>query len=207
VTRYFLSLILLCAVNMFGLTTAEIKAHKATYKISQYTLLVAGQCTATAIGPHAVLTASHCEEATESIYIGDQQARVVKIMRDNADHTILFLKGIEFKEFVPIRENSSQIGDDVFVFGNPGTFEDIYRRGYLSGQYLETYGTLKVPIMLFDFHSFPGDSGAAIFNRDGEIVAVVSVIRWIKSDPITFTLVGSYPLLFSDQDLKMAKEF
>ena len=110
------------------------KAHRATHEIEMSTILDDTACSATAIGPYALLTASHCEEPNENITVdGDTPAKIVGIMRDGNDHSIYFLlMEKSFAAWAQVADALPETGEAVFVFGNPGQMTDVYRQGYVS---------------------------------------------------------------------------
>src|SRR5579864_1538915 len=135
--RVFLSVVaaLLLLTPCFGKVDSAIdKAHEASYLIGQETITAAQLCSATAIGPQALLTASHCEAATDDIEIAGQKvhgsAVIVERLRDGLDHTILLVKNISFPVWIDVLEQKPELAQDVFTFGNPGDFADIFERGY-----------------------------------------------------------------------------
>lgn len=222
---------LLCV--MFCLTTASfaanpvvVAAHKATHKVTIQTLDDGpeGTCSGTAIGPHALLTATHCSSASAVITIDGKDADVMSTMGDGLDHTIVLLSGIEFKDYADVSIGVKQEqSDDVFLFGNPNAVQDIYRKGYVAGfkQPLDAptsglealqrpvlkSGNSNVQVTFYDFNGFFGDSGSAIFNSEGKVVAVTSFITGAASPGYNFKLMGSYEMRFTAEQLKMAKEY
>jgi V8-like Glu-specific endopeptidase len=188
------------------------KVQPTTYHIRQSVLSGAAFCSATAIGPHALITATHCEQPTDSIDIQgfpDSEVTVVSRIRDEQDHTILLLKGIEFKDFANINETYSlQQGDEVFMFGNPGNWANIFRKGYYAGRTNEGSPFNKEPDeLLFDINIGHGDSGAALFNSNGDIVALVTGIIPDSDRANALQLSFAFPLGFTPSDLTKAKTF
>src|SRR5438067_2487145 len=111
------------------------KAHDATRHTAQRTSLMRDMCSATVVGPYALLTATHCElpDDTLAIQEGDVVTQILGRIRDGADHTI-YLVSDKFDTSAEINEHDPLAqGEDVFVFGNPGDWHDIYRRGYVAG--------------------------------------------------------------------------
>lgn len=154
------------------------RVHGYTHVIYQHTLLDGSKCSATAIGPHALLTASHCEQATSKITIddNDEPSKILNVIRDEQDHTI-YIVGDTFKEYAVISVVPPVVGDDVFMFGNPGKKTNIFRKGYVvytRGVSVSLFSVTPA-FVAYDLNGFEGDSGAGIFNDSGELVGVVSV--------------------------------
>ena len=214
--KFLLFLAILCiSLPVFGQSPAIVKAHKASYQIGQVTLSDKSVCSATAIGPHALLTATHCELPSEALYIRDAEgspAEVVARIRDGQDHTILLLKGVTFADYVTVDQKAIHVTDDIFTIGNPGGWKDIYQKGYVAGILIDhsmeaAMGEGKPPELLIDIQAFPGESGAGIFNTDGVLVAVLSGDEMQVHDGVSIDLGSAYPLSFKDPDLARAKSF
>lgn len=157
-----------------------------TSEQSTYTIEFAqGHCSGTAISENVILTAAHCFETDEAISfkLNGRQAKVKKIARDGNDH-ILVMVDISFAHKARLSTKASKVGDKVYYYGNPG-IKNQYRAGYVSGH--------KDGAMLLDVNSWRGDSGAAIFNEQGQIVGVVSAMA--VND--MFKLTVAYPLAFT----------
>ena len=214
--KKFLALfVLFIALPVFGLSPAEVKAHSASYQIGQATVSGGGRCSATAIGPHALLTASHCEEPTDALYIRGIEGNPVEIVgkiRDEQDHTIYLVKGVTFADYAELAPDKFEQGEDIFTFGNPGKWRDIYQRGYVVGTLVDNsmeaaMGGGDPDEILFNFQAYPGESGAGVFNLDGKLVAVVSQddIQVKAEEGIAFA--SAYRLNFKPEDIARAKAF
>lgn len=211
------AVVLLFLPCVAAVNPAVEKAHNASYHIAQMTLMGGSMCSATAIGPHALLTATHCELPTDDLEIMGQtvggDAIIVGRIRDYVDHTILLIKNIEFPVWVSVVEKKPSLGDDVFTFGNPGTWTDIFQKGYVAGLQFDTSmeaqltGNAKPPEILLDFQAYPGTSGSGVFNLDGDLVFVVSSYHEQSDDKVAIAFASAYPLLFSKDELAKATAF
>jgi hypothetical protein len=224
--KKFMLCVLLClmttACHASKARQEVIDAHKTTVEIAQRTVNSSNQCSATIIGPQAILTASHCEEASDTLEVVGTfdpiEVQIKKRLRDGLDHTIYLIDGTTFTNFAKVKQNDLQITEDVFLIGNPGPFSDFFRKGYFSGV-KEEQPTLadmfsgaasKPPALFFDMHVFHGDSGAAIFNSDGVVVEVLSgmFVTGKEDDAdFSFILAYAYPMNFSEDQLKRAQTF
>ena len=143
-----------------------------------------GTCSGTAIGPHAILTATHC--------FGDSTVKpagltVRQRMDDGDDHTILIVaQGFDADASIAPMPD---VGTDVHLLGNPATFRDIYARGYVAGAGENDATLLGLPIFL-------GDSGAAVMNDAGAIVGVISGVRVITGEGMRIQWAVAKPLRF-----------
>lgn len=223
--KFLFSLVLLLSTFACTATTSVSssviqKAHSASYQIHQSVMHGSATCSATAIGPQALLTATHCELPTDILLIrdADRPAIVMGRLRDDQDHTIYLLKNVTFKDYVNVDlSNKLEQGTDVFIFGNPGDLQDVYRRGYVAGRRTEGGGFLELftgekpeTIILFDMADYHGDSGAGIYAEDGKLVGVVSLIvsESDKDDPgVYMNLTGAYALDFTQSQLDSARSY
>ena len=189
-------------LSSYAAVPALDNARESQYQIRQSVITARSQCSATAIGPHALLTASHCELPTDELeirYLG--VATIVARIRDGRDHTIYLLKDAEFKTWAPVDLAVPTQGEDVYFFGNPADLQLIYRKGYLSGQMSYNDTT----IMLYVMSDWNGDSGAAIYSvTTNRILGVVSCIIPI-SETLKFT--GAFSFAFTKAQIEQAQKF
>jgi hypothetical protein len=180
------------------------KAHAATLEIGQKTIAHTAVCAATAIGPHAIITASHCELPTDDLFIDsvDKDVTIVGRIRDTYDHSIYLLDGVTFTDYADVKiADPLDQGEELFFFGNPADFVDLYRKGFVAGYRRET------DEVLLQIDAFPGDSGAALFNSKGEIAGLITevVLRQMPGAQIQFT--GCFRLQFTEADIERARKF
>jgi hypothetical protein len=141
------------------------KAHDSTRHIAQRTNIDRDLCSATVVGPYALLTASHCElpmTPSQSKKVPSSLTSWAASATAPTTRSILWPTSSTRAAEINEHDALSQ-GEDVFVFGNPGDWHDIYRRGYVAG--------LLDDEVLFDLPVFHGDSGMGIFNAQGQLLA------------------------------------
>lgn len=180
-------------------------AHKTTHLLETGDITGGGHCSATAIGPHALLTASHCEAPSDVIGIdGEEYKLLAPPIRDKFDHSIFYVNAT-FTEWATIATEPVQVGDDIFLFGNPGKWDDIFRKGYVAA----LSSTPSQPVA-YDFNGFPGDSGSGIFNAQGQLVGVCSV-GLMQGKPgsawPTMKLMGGWVFQFTPEQIKAALDY
>lgn len=178
-----------------GCVNVTERAHETTLH-----LVINGDesCSGTAIGPHAILSATHCFDWPFTIKVYGQPVRVIQALSDGNDHTVLIV-GLTFHRWATLGGEPRQ-ADRVFVFGNPGRETDMYRSG-------EVYGlspTSKGLAMLYGINGFYGDSGSGVFDDCGKLVAVVSFLRSMDMEYGRWQAMGSYPLAFTAEQLAEA---
>ena len=189
------------------------RAHKTTHKIITGARVGPDlMCSATAIARHALLTASHCESPSDKIEIDGDDAAIIGIIRDDNDHSIILTDRL-FTDAAEVKEALPEVGDDVFIIGNPATMNDVLRKGYVA-KVQQPQGLAALfgapTLIVYDMNAFEGDSGSGIFNEKGEVTGVVSVghIDKDKQDPaFLIKLMAGLPLQFTTDQLDKAKKF
>ena len=181
--------------------------HKTTLHIGQRTIVEGDiKCSATAIGPHALLTASHCEAPSDKLYIEgfDDPVHIDKIERDGKDHSIYLLNGPAFKDVASVDEYyAPRLGEHVFMIGNPGDWSGIYREGYVAGS-VDGKGETVTLVVINGWH---GDSGAGVFNTNGTLIGV-NTGRASQGETLDEIVFGYfYPLRFSKEQLSEAMSY
>jgi hypothetical protein len=172
-----------------------------------------GLCTSSALGPHALLTATHCDVGETTLRvdreIGDRH--VLGRIADGKDHTILFVDGDSFKDVMnkfynPDSYSMDKVGDDVFLYGDgAGMYPPQYRKGYRMDSVQigsdEVEGMPTGTVYLFDINIIGGDSGSAIYDKHGNLVSLVTYgINGGK-------YCGAYIMAFTAEQVKRAKNF
>lgn len=189
-----------------NMLTANSTITQVTHKIYMKTITGRGHCSATAIGPYALLSASHCEEPTDRVMVDDSWHNIDHMVRDGYDHTIFYLAdAIPFDQWARVKVVVPEQGSIVAMAGNPGMATSIYRDGTFAGEIDHVF---QGEIYLFNFASFIGDSGAGLFAEDGTLFAVESLLVDLSDDADhPFKMPGAYPLHFTDSQWADALAF
>lgn len=192
----FLLLVFLVAGCATQLSAVQ-RAHAATFRL---TMDDGGSCSGTAVGPHAVLSATHCFVGVQALAINGEPVVVADAISDGHDHTIVFVDRT-FTEYAKPAAAPVQ-GDPVFILGNPAGLRDLYRAGYAAGSVVDG----NVRITLYDLQDFYGDSGSGIFNAHGDLVGVISVVRALEQRGARIQFAGSFSLAFTPAQWALARE-
>lgn len=211
--RKYLLLItlLLCSLcSWASIPEAVAKVHNTTFETQQVTVLNKAGCSATAIAPHALITATHCELPTDVLTIlgDDNPVHILGRIRDGNDHTI-YLVDKTFSEYAEVDlSNELTQGQEIYAFGNPGLWHDILSVGYFAGF---APGPHDSVVALMDMGGYHGDSGEALFNKDGKIVAILTghmaQVAHDNSDADSIKLMFAWAIQFTPEQIKQAKEF
>ncbi len=161
--------------------------HLSTYKIGISDILDSdekGHCSATAVGPHTLLTAGHCDLNTNKLTLGEEVVTILSVMPDGNDH-VLYIVDHTFVNYSQIDQKEFAMGESVHYWGNPKKLQDVYRDGVFAG----TEEDEDLPNQKFILCAVPGDSGAGIFDAQGHVVAVISMGDGCEelSLPLSFT--------------------
>lgn len=140
-----------------------------------------GECTAIAIGPHALLTASHCnkDEKLTKIHLDIvmNDYHIQKTLTDDRDHDIYLIDGAPLKNFVEYKVRPAKSWERVHLYGNGGGEFPAHR---LDGVRLPFGDTSEIDlnqgVVKFSLDVIPGDSGSAVIGDDGSIVAVTTYL-------------------------------
>jgi Trypsin-like peptidase domain len=136
-------------------------------------------CTATAVGPHALMTADHCNDddklKTVQLDMGVRKYHIVDKMHDKRDHVIYLVDGPEFKNTVRISTSVPSVNDPVYLIGSGGgTFPGEYKQGVVLDEYDPSDVDSDAGMVYASIPGIPGDSGAAIYAQDGTIVGLLT---------------------------------
>lgn len=220
-----MAMLFVVAVTAFAGNPVIAKAHKTTHHL-KITDLMGGDeysCSGTAIFAHAILTAAHCIKPGLNIVIDGDSYTIAAVLEDSLDHAIILLDGDPFTDLAVLKQDADiDIGDSVFLFGNPGELSDMYRKGVLSGyesmggaedtgsplgELFKQFHGSSVKAALYDLNGYFGDSGSALFNEKGDVVAVVSTAQSQSASGVTAKYMGSLPMRFTDAALSFAKKY
>ncbi len=156
-------------------------------------------CSATAIGPHALLTATHCDLKASVVGVDGVAAAIVDRIADGNDHTI-YIVNITFSNWAQFEMGKTAPGDEVWLRGNPDGLTQLVRHGIYSGAIAEKIDGVARIIFMFDINGWHGDSGSAIFDKHGKIIAVTS----IGVDDGGWNMLGTFPINFTKAQLDKA---
>lgn len=170
-------------------------AHQTSFRLDIEDKEGSGHCSATAVGPHTILTAEHCISPTASYSIPGGKLQIKSILRDGNDHVLLEVDK-KFDVWAQINLTQPETGTHVYIWGNPGELSDVYREGTISGVVEEDDKT----VILVDINGFFGDSGSGVFNEKGEVVGVISLVNVQGSKP-QIKLMGMFSFGYSCNQL------
>jgi|SRR5271154_2353456 len=168
-----------------------------------------GVCTATAVGPHAFMTAEHCNSDGDAKYVTFDLAlekhRIYAVTFDNRDHMIALVGGAAFRNYLPIVQGTPRLGETVTIYGD-GRMEyppvPKYGKTFDCGDFSDIDNDAGETC--YSTQVIPGDSGSAVYNTKGEIIGLVTY-QTTEDDG---TICGrGFTLHFKPEVLKQAVEF
>ncbi len=172
-------------VSTFVKPSAIEQQHATTHRIGVYDLekgdtwnAEVGHCSATVVGPHAILTAQHCFMDSNLIRLDAEKdpTRIISAIIDGNDH-VIYIVDRTFNSWVGIDERPLVANEKVHLWGAPGRHTDVFRVGYFV-EYApekELDPTETVQFENFILPIYPGDSGSGVFDESGNVVAVTSM--------------------------------
>ena len=191
------------------MAVALIKTATAAPVTAQ--LVVGGAtCSGTVLAQSTILSAAHCfrDEDPLAELFGGAPARplptemlvdgyrvyIETIVFDDADHALVKVI-FRFKEHATLAHQRPPVGARVHYWGNAAKLSNTYREGYVTSY---VHGEMQM-----DVNGFFGDSGAGLFDDDGDVVGVLSYLSYRKHEGLGFKLMGDYPLEFTPLQYSM----
>jgi S1-C subfamily serine protease len=123
---------------------------------------------------HFVITAAHVVDGMDQIFITERsgftyEAKVMHIdyFRDIAivipDRRLMYTEPIDYRSSKYI-----EVGKEVFYCGNPNNQYFLSFHGRVSG--------VDGQFLLIDNFAWPGSSGSVVFNKEGNVVGILSAV-------------------------------
>lgn len=179
-----------------------------------------GLCTATAIGPHAILTAEHCNdgEAPDETITIDLSRKHYHLLAENADghdHIIYLLDGPAFKNYLDPSEliNVPQPKPyaPVVIYGDGlGQYPPREVNGFVDGK-SDSADLSDVDqndqALWYRLAIVPGDSGSAIYDAAGRVVGLVTYGFDAPSRRLPAVRAVGFALAFTPKAIQIAHTF
>ena len=167
-----------------------------------------GICTGTAIGPHAVMTAAHCNEHDDilsmSIDMSTETHTIISESGDGRDHVIMLLDGTAFKHISSVIQGTPKQDEVVTIYGDGGgEFPPVAKYGRVTNCQDPSDIDYESGIECTTLPVIPGDSGSAVFNSKGEIIGIVTY----KDGSTNPAGEIGFSLNFTQKELNEAAEF
>lgn len=137
-----------------------------------------------------IVTNAHVLKGTGAVVVNNKgeefKSSIVHIDHDK-DLAILLINDPEYVpvKSIPytIRKSNADLGEEIFTLGYPRN-EVVYGMGYLSAKSGYNGDTLSYQIQI---SVNPGNSGAPVFNKVGDIIGVLST-RQLQADGVAFAV-------------------
>lgn len=166
-------------------TTAQLSSHMVT--LLDEDEKPRALCSATAVGPHTIMTAAHCnlgkddEHSTEvQLDYSVRNYHILSELDDGQDHVMYLLDGPAFKSMVtPVSESDPNPGDEVVLYGDgAGAYPPRPVYGVIDGD-MRAQDVSDVDrgdgIQYLTMNPTHGDSGSAVYDlKDGHIVGLLT---------------------------------
>lgn len=169
-------------------TIPELYAKLAQTVVTVHALLPDGK---TALGSGVVidadadiLTALHVVDGADRITVtfADGLTVEAKVFARQPDNDIAAIRALGHPDDLAVatlgNANALNVGDDAIVIGNPFGLTRSLSTGVISGLHRSIQppgaGKPMTELIQFDASVNPGNSGGPLFNRDGDVVGIVS---------------------------------
>lgn len=201
----FLSGLIVLATLVSNSAPSFNNTHGRTVRITIKNPDGESSCGATAISKHALLTARHCLDDMRGLAIDGSPTKVLLETDDDGDHSLIVVDGT-FTHYISFTIINPHLGEPVYIFGNPGKFRDLLRKGYVAGT-IPPDKNRDFSSTVYDFNGFFGDSGSAIFNEKGQIVGVVSYIIGRSNENVQWKIMASNPINFTLKQIETVENY
>lgn len=166
-------------------------------KIAPGTTIKSGGSAFIVDGKGYLVTNAHVIRKAKGIYVtnfeGDEFKTIIVKVDDLRDIAILKIEDEDFKPFTAlpygIKKSSTDIAEPIFTLGYPDN-KFVYGEGYLSSLTGFNGDTLSCQMAVA---ANPGNSGGPVFNRNGEIIGILST-KEIQSEGVVFAIQSKYIL-------------
>jgi V8-like Glu-specific endopeptidase len=167
------------------------------------------QCTGTAIGPHAILTAAHCKEGDGvQIDLATHPYKIKKVLSDDRDHAIFLVDGPAFYDVQPYEVRYPKVGEAVHIYGFGGSHYPVMdKAGKILDEYDPSEANHAAGLFYTTVPAIPGDSGAAVYSEDGKIISTVTYGIKHKDDIYERQRMAGFALNFTPKQIKEAQNF
>ncbi len=142
-------------------------------------------------GKGVLVTNAHVVDGSSTVVVQNNKAqefraKIVHINQDN-DIAILQIEDSDFKPFgqLPygLKKSGAELGEQLFTLGYPRE-EIVYNEGYMSAKTGFNGDTITCQIGV---QANPGNSGGPVFNRNGEIIAIINT-RQVRAEGVVFAI-------------------
>jgi hypothetical protein len=187
----------------------QIATHRITFEKNGDD---AGVCTGTAIGPHALMTAHHCNDEGDSDTIRldmtlQEKFHIEKILTDGRDHDVYLLDGPAFTNVAFYKTRPIKVGEPVYVWGDgDGVYPPRKLTGVEAKLFME-YSDVdaRSGLAMFTMKVIPGDSGSIVWSEDGYMLAVTTYLHLTENRVQDGTI--DFQLAFTDDQIIEAETF
>lgn len=167
-----------------------------------------GRCSSTAIGPHALLTAEHCDDANaDTMKIDGVEVHIDGRVKDGEDHIIYLYDHVKFDHWSEVVPFDFNVPLNVYMWGDASGYTGLFRRGTISN----IFNYQGEVLVLIDLNVYYGDSGSALFNEYGQIILVFNDLlqdgHISHGQFVALKLAACKPLAFSQDELMKASSY
>ena len=192
-------------------TPQELSSHEVVFYYGDDHAL----CTATTIGPHALLTAAHCLEDASSLdevtFMVDHvrmRYSIEKVLVDHRDHVVILTNGPAFTHIAPYVTRTPKMGEATYLYGfGQGIYPALRKVGSVINEYDPSEVDAYAGMFYMNTQIIPGDSGAAIYGADGKMLGLITYLVPGGFENKGLTETADFQLNFTSAQISEALTF
>ena len=172
------------ALQPFNLNHTPTPQERSAHQVVFYYGGEHALCTATAIAPHALMTAGHCISDAEdqdsiSFMVDHVMMRysISKVLTDHRDHVILLVNGPAFTHIAPYVTRAPKMDEVTYLYGyGAGVYPALKKVGSVIDEYDPSEVDASAGMFYMNTQIIPGDSGAVIYGLDGKMLGLITYL-------------------------------
>lgn len=190
--------------KQISLHSAMLTAHSSIVRLEFDHPHSMGICSGTIVGTDLILTTKHCFTDEPGppyvVRVNSQTTKILSLVSFGNEDEVLAVTGMHFPPSdVAVIKPSANFDDPspIYFWGNANGLYNIFRHGFIGGRLSPTAN-----IYLLDANGWKGDSGAGVFNSEGQLIGTINVI--FSNDSGQFHMMGMIPIYFDQKAIAQA---
>ena len=199
----------------FNRNHAPTPQERSSHEVVFYYGGTKALCTATAIAPHALLTAGHCiseagdlDDVTFMLDHVLMRYTILKVLADHRDHVIIFTNGPAFTRIAPYLTRSPKMGEVTYLYGfGGGIYPALKKVGSVIDEYDPSEIDASAGMFYMNTQIIPGDSGAVVYGLDSKMLGLITYLVPGDFDNKGLFETADFQLNFTPEQISEALTF